>query len=220
MINSYHSKSYEDLQFLITKKEKEPTYYVGAELEVENTSLYYASEHEQYAEEVANILGDMLFDIEEDSSLANDGDSGFEIITNPMSKDFWLNNLDKFKQAFEYLQKSGYTSHDSGRCGLHFHISKQAFGNTQEEIDKKVGKLILIFETYKKELTTFGRRGDYESYSKWLSYSTNINNKAIKSGKILSEINKDKHDRYLAINTTNPNTIEIRFIRGTLRYET
>ena len=140
-----------------------------------------------------------------------------------------------------YLSNMGVTSYENGRCGLHVHISRSAFGRTEEEIDSTVGKLIHL---YNNELGAGGFGGDYvrkvmqrsyQDYCRSLSSGLSedkrtyydfvrqfgvsaINKKVEKI--VFKDISKGYNsNRYIAINLQNENTIEFRQARGTLKLD-
>ena len=211
-IREYHDR---DIPITFKSLENEDTkLYYGFELEVEGTydAKLSCDDMATYIRENYSQL-DLCF--EYDSSLTR----GFEIISQPMTINYINEHKEDFKNMLNDLQENDYTSHNSGHCGLHIHVSRNAFGENDKEQEKNINKLLLFTETYKKELQSFSRRRDY-GYCAFLSNSSSISNERyFKSTKILGEENKNK-GRYQVINTQNANTIEIRVFRGTLRYET
>lgn len=178
--------------------------YFGVELEVESRN----GDDEQ-AEAVALALQEWeeatrntltaepyshgpLFRMEEDGSLS----CGFEIITVPMGLDdhrtFWP----------ALLQRShirGLSSHNSGSCGLHVHVSRASLSNTQ------IARMVcFVNEPNNKALIQAIARRYANGYNKF-------------KNKTLDTCLHDDEDRYEAVNLVNRDTIEFRIFRGTLR---
>lgn len=176
--------------------EDEPIYYRGLELEVEcpRTPAVY---------KVLRKSGYDLFRFENDSSLRN----GFEIITAPMSKQYWqtlgFEALKKLIQKLENASNHQITSWDNGRCGLHIHFNKSDL-NFQEQYE------ILQFMIKNKTFinTISGRKNfKYCKPAVIEYYNIDYQREMI-----------ENTDRRLSINFIN-DTIEFRFYRGTLKTE-
>lgn len=226
IIRGYHCRDI-DLEYKYTEKDLENAngvidnlLYFGFELEVQrrhdNPTIEDMNEDAKYIRRKNRDLG-LCF--QTDGSVSR----GFEIISEPMTFPYIQENKEKFKSITEYLQEKGYSSHDGGSCGLHIHVSRKYFGDTEEEQEKTLRKLLLFTETYKDELARFSRRTNFQ-YCQFTSERYGIEYRSIesrylKSSKVLKDMNKNC-DRYQVINTENRNTIEIRVFRGTLRYET
>jgi hypothetical protein len=109
----------------------------------------------------------------------------------------------------------GYLSHKKGLCGMHIHISRKFFGDTEEDRTSAITKMVLFYQTFWSDCVKFSRRK--ESQLHWCDkYDTDSRDK-------LEGFVKDKHyDRYKAVNLSNTrtDTIEVRLMRGTLKYET
>lgn len=171
-----------------------------------------------------------------DGSLAN----GFEIATHPATLKSHLDpTVFNYKGAFEDLGKLGYTSHESGTCGLHIHINRAFFGNSRQAQNLNAGKMAYLLEKHWPNFVLFSRRKE-EQLDRWARVSKlyaeyrPIEN-AI-DGAPISTGGKDrekgthlrnlvrKHypngQKYVALNTQHQNTFEFRIFRGTLKYET
>ena len=180
-----------------------PPYYIGFELEVENTKHTHSNNNlARFAKNSYPVI------CSRDGSI----DYGFEIVSHPLSYNYIVQNQDKLKYMLEELSNKGCESHNPGTCGLHFHV-------THPHNDDIIDRIILIMETYKQELITFSRRnsGQIESWCKFLS--------DVKEGEDCKSLyfikkNKETSSRYMALNLTNYNTIEFRLFRGTLNFDT
>lgn len=226
IIRSYHTRDL-DLEYKYTEKDLENTngiidnlLYFGFELETQrrndSPTMEDMNEDAKYIRKKHRELG-LCF--QTDGSVRN----GFEIISQPMTFDYIQENKERFKNILDYLQEKGYSSHDGGNCGLHIHVSRKYFGDTEEEQEKTLRKLLLFTETYKDELGRFSRRTSFNycqfTSDRYRTEHSSIESRYLKSSKVLKDMNKDC-DRYQVINTGNRNTIEIRVFRGTLKYET
>ena len=145
-----------------------------------------------------------------DGSLSN----GFELVTHPMTLDYHLNEVD-YLGLFERAVAMGYRSHQSSTCGLHIHVNRSAFGETTEEQEEVIARIVFFVENHWNELLKASRRSEC-SIERWASrygIAENTQNTYKKA--------KERHlGRYVAVNLENYNTIEFRLFRGTLRYPT
>lgn len=124
--------------------------YFGVELEVDE-----GGESDSNAERVLDIAnsGRELIYCKHDGSL-NDG---FEIVTHPMTLDFHENNM-PWAEIMEEAKKMGYLSHQADTCGLHVHVNRTTFGNTENEQEAAIARVLYFFEKFWEELLKFSRR--------------------------------------------------------------
>ena len=110
----------------------------------------------------------------------------------------------------------GYTSHQAGTCGLHVHVSRLAFGETEEQQDTAIARVLYFFEKHWEELLKFSRRTQHQ-LDQWASrYGYKE-----QPMEILDHAKTGYHGgRYTCVNLTNRDTIEFRMFRGTLKYNT
>lgn len=109
----------------------------------------------------------------------------------------------------------GYRSHQTSTCGLHIHVNRSCFGDTQDEQEVVIGHILLFIEQHWNELLKFSRRSEY-SMSRWASrYGYENSAKAI-----LDKAKKGGNGRYAAVNVMNYSTVEFRLFRGTLKHNT
>lgn len=202
-IMSYHGNRGRWEKFK-TAKDNENSYYMGGELEIEHREN--SCENQRNAVEI--IKENINCYLEHDGSL-NYG--GFEIVTQPQTYNYFMDNYEKYKRAFEELVKLGYISHNSSNCGLHFH-----FTAPQENREDIVSRLWLIIETYKEQFEKISRRRNYH-WCHFLSESISKNKRC--NLPKMKLVNKDG-SRYMVINNQNPNTIELRLFKGTLNIDT
>lgn len=180
--------------------------YFGVELEIDG-----AGKDDDYAEEIleiANNDNEHIY-IKSDGSL----DDGMEIVTHPMTLDFHKSYCwaDVMRKAISL----GYRSHNTSTCGLHIHVNRSCLGETREEQDEVISRILFFVEKNWNELLKFSRRSEY-SINRWAArYGFE------KTGKeILDKAKKGNNGRYAAVNLCNYATIEFRLFRGTLKYNT
>lgn len=143
-------------------------------------------------------------------------DEGFEIVTHPMSYNYITKIKNDFRIMMEAAINEGYVSHNAETCGLHIHVSRRFFGECEEQQDLHISKILFLIEKHWNKMVIFSRRTEAQ-LNRWASRyceegeslnSNNILEKAKISG------------RYHAINLENEHTIEFRFFRGTLKFNT
>jgi hypothetical protein len=131
-----------------------------------------------------------------------------------MSIEYHTNEM-PWKDLLQKAVSLGYYSHNTTTCGLHIHCNKTAFGDTLEEQEEPIARIVFFFEKFWDNLLLFSRRSEAQ-VNRW---ATRYGLK--KSPKENLEYAKDKrHGRYVAVNLQNYSTIEFRIFRGTLKYET
>ena len=164
-----------------------------------------------------------LFVCERDSSIGN----GVEIISQPMTWKWFMNHLDTFKELLNLCVESGFDSHTGDLCGLHVHIGREAlcgFDNNNRSLNQNsvITNINYIMERYQNELFKFSRR-TLNSYRHWCSSRTDLidlNGHKFIDKERIGEASNDITDRYYSLNLCNEKTIEFRFLRGTLKWET
>ena len=182
--------------------------FFGVELEIDG-----AGEDSDNAAEIlhiANAEQPMAY-CKHDGSL----DEGFEIVTHPMTLDFHLHGM-PWERIVEEAKKLGYTSHQAGTCGLHVHVNRTAFGNTESAQDAAIARVLFFFEKFWDELLKFSRRtqGQLNQWAARYGYKD-------QPKEILDHAKSGRHaGRYTAVNLTNADTVEFRMFRGTLKHNT
>lgn len=124
--------------------------FFGVELEIDG-----AGEDNDNAAEILHIANaeQPLAYCKHDGSL----DEGFEIVTHPMTLDFHLHGM-PWERIVEEAKKLWYTSHQAGTCGLHVHVNRTAFGNTESSQDAAIARVLFFVEKFWDELPKFSRR--------------------------------------------------------------
>lgn len=149
--------------------------------------------------------------LKEDGSL-NDG---FEIVTHPMSFDY-ASSFD-WKDIMRRVRDAGFRSHDAETCGLHIHVSRDAFGETIDEQDMRIGKVLHFFNKFQHFITKFSRR-TVSQIDSWASFYPT---RALTEDGLKEETKVLKGEgRYFAVNVQPRNTVEFRIFRGTLKVNT
>ncbi len=160
--------------------------YFGCELEV-NWDRGQADKAAQWALDTFNSDGEGHVYLKADGSLT----CGFEIVSHPHS---WP----EAKKLWAQLSNSGpVTSHKSGQCGFHVHVSRKAISALQL-------RKILVF---------INSPGNSELVDKVAQRNNNSYARKIEKG-ITTRLSDD---RYEAVNVTNDSTIEFRIFRGNTR---
>ncbi|MBQ8121949.1 MAG: amidoligase family protein [Ruminococcus sp.] len=180
--------------------------YFGVELEIDQAGK--DSDNADELHTIGNRDADCIY-IKGDGSL----DDGMEIVTHPMSLEYH-----KQFQWDELLKKAiylGYRSHQTSTCGLHVHVNRNCLGDSREDQDETISKILYFVEHHWNELLKFSRRSEY-AMNRWASrYGYESSARAI-----LDKAKKGNNGRYAAVNLMNYNTIEFRMFRGTLKLNT
>jgi hypothetical protein len=120
----------------------------------------------------------------------------------------------------KHLIDNGFRSHDTSTCGLHVHVSRGFFGDTNDEQDLHIAKLIMLIDKFWDKVVIFSRRKS-DTLNRWASKNNIEVADNDMTEVIIDKIKKQKNSgRYKAINLTNLYTIEFRIFRGTLKHET
>jgi hypothetical protein len=184
------------------------TYHTPTTYEKPIDSVLYGIELEVYSPEdtskhdcarsIHEIAQDTGFIVKTETDGSLDHEYGIEIIFAPMSELAWRSQYSRMYQFLKSLQALGCSSHDNGKCGLHIHISRSLKTEKRKTQEKNLKSLVYKNEEFFKLLS---RRNNYE-YCRFPN---------------MYNFRQNKH--YQAVNVENDNTIEIRFFRGTLNYE-
>ena len=185
-----------------------PRYY-GVELELDEGGKI-SSNAASILETAQQNGADTLY-CKHDGSL-NDG---FELVTHPMTLEYHQQKM-PWRAILQECVEQGYLSHQARTCGLHIHVSRRAFGTTEEQQDTCIARILYFFEKHWEELLKFSRRTQRQ-LERW----------AARYGfkeqpmEILDHAKKGYHGgRYTCVNLQNRDTIEFRMFRGTLKYNT
>ena len=190
----------------------EPVFYgegkrfMGVELEIDRGGKSGTNAEQLY--DIANHNEERIY-IKSDGSL-NDG---MEIVTHPMSLAYHKNEF-CWEDILHRCVEMGYRSHQTSTCGLHIHVSRKAFGDTEEQQEEVISRILYFVEAHWNELLNFSRRTE-SSMNRWAArYGYESHPKAI------MDKAKKGCGRYAAVNLCNYHTVEFRLFRGTLKYNT
>ncbi len=180
--------------------------YFGVELEIDIGGR--DSDYAQELLDIANVDDEHIY-IKSDGSL-NDG---IEIVTHPMTLNYHQNfNWDKIMKRAVAL---GYRSHQTSTCGLHIHVNRTSLGQTYDEQEETISRILYFVEHHWNEMLKFSRRSE-SAMNRWASrYGYETSPKAI-----LDKAKKGNYGRYAAVNLCNYHTVEFRLFRGTLKFNT
>lgn len=203
-----HDYGYKPRPYFFPPKERDPEtrLYFGIELEVESVR----GERLDCAQSVQDSLGERVY-LKYDGSLNN----GFEIVTHPHTleafrKDFGFDSFASFRRL-------GLRSWDTDTCGLHVHVSRDAFGipydsrtdNYSEHISSRqtheLRFIKLVYDNEAQVCKLAGRKSGYAHFND--------------KGHLLQKVREQGFDRHTAVNTENDTTLEVRIFKGSLRPE-
>ena len=182
--------------------------YFGVELEIDGAGEDRSNARQLL--ELANRSAQHIY-IKHDGSL----DDGLEIVTHPMTLSYHETQM-PWSSLLSAARAMGYTSHQARTCGLHVHVSREAFGETEEKQDAVIARILYFFEKFWDELLKFSRRTprQLERWAARYGYKEQPRD-------ILEHAKKGCHGgRYTCVNLQNPDTVELRVFRGSLRYST
>ena len=188
-----HDYSYKPTPNFIRGSNDKKDMFFGCELEV---NVGYDFDIEDKASKILSLMNESKEDrvyIKSDSSVGR----GFEIVTHPHSYEeackLWA---DRWSESIE-----GITSHASGNCGFHVHVSRRSLTNMH------IQKIIVLINAPENGhlIRTIAQR-DCTSYA------------VLKQDKRIGHCSHSE-DRYEAVNLQNRNTIEFRIFRGNTRKE-
>lgn len=193
--------------------DKNERLFFGLELEMEfGRGLTTASEYAHQLEALE------LAYLKHDGSLNN----GFEVVTHPMSHDFYKNQATELFDVIEGLRTTHQASSwGTGRCGVHIHISRTGF-NGGAHMHRFLN---LVYSNQQFYEALAGR-----SSSRWAKFDD-----VDRGGNLIQDneghiyrtnmyrsfkekiSNGRQSDRYSAVNTQNHATLELRIFRGTTK---
>lgn len=182
--------------------------YMGVELEIDDGGESSSNAKELLS--IANRSHEHIY-CKHDGSL----EEGFEIVTHPMTLDYHREGM-AWADILHKAVAMGYKSHQAGTCGLHVHVNRNAFGNTEDEQEACIARVLYFFEKHWEELLKFSRRTQRQ-LDRWAArYGYKEQPR-----EILEHAKKGYHGgRYTCVNLQNDSTIEFRMFRGTLKLNT
>jgi len=181
-------------------------YFFGVEWELMLRHGY----SDDHARELRDILGDRAY-FEDDCTV------DFECIFQPHTFEELVNS-EEIKRAFEYA-KEHMMNDDCEESGLHVHVSRTAFGDTEEEQDDNIAKLIVLHtKGYAYDmLKKLSRRTDHSA--RWARGFSKGENKDATLEYAKQYVKYRDNDHNVAINCGNRATVEFRLGAGTVDYD-
>ena len=201
VILSYHSGNPDGLKFHGTPEYSFINGYIGGELEV--TGL-----DDRAAADILEACGGYDFcHFEHDCSV-----DGAEIIFQPRTIEAWEAARPAVNSMYDILTEYGCTS--EGGNGFHIHISRTAFGATNEEQADAIAKFMRLFsdDNFLRCCQVAGCTS--EDARDW---ARNCNEYSKEEQKRIAE--RCGGNRYIAVNVTNRNTVEVRLGRSTMDFD-
>lgn len=181
--------------------------YLGIELETEEDDA------QNMAESI--VGGRDEFYCKKDGSI-----DGAEIVSHPCTPAHHLGS-GMWEEAVGVCKRYHATSHDNGNCGMHVHISRRYFGGYGDSVTGAY-KLYRLISTFSDEWVKFSRRtsGEIRSWCRIAQpdeYCIDLSDSLVSKAHAYACFGKT---RYVAVNTCNSSTIEVRLWRGSLNMET
>ncbi|MGI5213336.1 hypothetical protein [Plantactinospora sp. CA-290183] len=164
--------------------------YLGLEIEVETPY----NRDQACAQLVHDRLGDIGY-LKNDSSIGN---SGFEVVTHPMSYQWALDNCPW--QFLDQLRAAGCAA--TRRTGLHVHVSRDAFVSPSH-----VYRWMKFIYRNQQQVITLARRKSPQ----WAAFTDDDRRAVVDYAK-----GTRGYARYRAINTGNEDTFELRIFASSL----
>lgn len=183
--------------------------FFGVELEIDGGGE--SGRNAELLLSCANSSGQERMYAKHDGSLEN----GIELVTHPMSLEYHLNEM-AWPAVLAEARALGYCSHKATTCGLHVHVSRDAFGISEREQDAAIARVLYFVEKNWLELLQFSRRTQrqLERWAARYGYKE-------QPREILDHAKKGYHGgRYTCVNLENDSTVEFRIFRGTLKLNT
>jgi hypothetical protein len=138
----------------------------------------------------------------------NDGslDNGFEIVSHPLSWQWLQENNGHWNTLLGRVLKGGFRSFETTTCGMHVHLSANAFVGSAH-----LYKFLRLFLEEQDMILTISGRSSLAALTRWAAFD-DTNRGIIYKAKNKRNIG----NRYSAVNLQNRHTVEIRVFRGTL----
>jgi hypothetical protein len=208
-----HDYSYRpDLIFHTTNNEER--LYFGMEIELECRDGRY---------EPAEYAGNRLeqYDL---AYLKSDGslNDGFEIVTHPMTHDFFKNEATEFWDTLATLRdRYKVMTWGASTTGIHIHISRTGFNGGAHM--HRFLNLVYSNEGLFSQIAgrSSSRWAKFDDVMEAVSYRDEFGNRSYKTYRGFSKkINDGRNtDRYSAVNTQNRDTLELRIFKSTTKPE-
>jgi hypothetical protein len=185
--------------------------YIGLELETEiraGSTLILES---------ASVVKERVPEVylKQDSSINSSGWDGYEIVSHPLSFNYWQNNMQHFWDTMDTLREDYKArSWDTQSCGIHIHLSRKGFKSGAH-----MHRWINFIYSNAVDVSKFaGRKGSrYAQFNDVYKYDDYGRPYYTLKDKVSSR--SSFTERYSAVNTQNNYTLELRIFRGTTKPE-
>jgi hypothetical protein len=155
--------------------------------------------------------------------LKSDGslNCGFEIVTHPMSHDYYKNEVPELYDVLDTLRGSyGVKSWGTSTCGVHVHISRTGF-NGGAHMHRFLNLVYSNQDFYEvmagRSSDRWAKFSDVE-HASWIGRDADGNRTYKYSRSFNDKVLNGRHtDRYSAVNTQNTHTLEMRIFKGSTR---
>lgn len=191
---------------LIFPYQYNPKPFCYCNLPNEKTKLYFGIELEiEDRKDVKwhTIIGDLpeFVYCKSDGSLSN----GFEIVSHPATFN-WLKHHKTEWDKILSLRQKGFASQETNTCGMHIHLSKNAFSNCH------LYKFMRFIYRNKSFVKQISQRDSVQELERWASLKET---KHITARRAKNKCNA-YCDRHIGINLLREKSVEIRIFKGTL----
>lgn len=182
--------------------------YLGVELEIDNGDDRYVC-----AEKI--LAASPMVYCKSDGSLVK----GVEIVSHPATLGYHMNDLN-WRGIMRACRSEHFVSHNTRTCGLHVHVGRRFFGESQAEQDLHIAKVVMLVNRfYDSHVVPFSRRKTFSYCAKGTALGvTKDDSSEVISYKLRRK--REGEGRMVAVNLQNTSTIEFRIFRGTLKLET
>ena len=194
----------DDTEYLFKVPEDCKELLFGVELEIDGG--YSASD---VAEALCSVHDDIY--CKRDGSL---GDDGVEIVTHPCTLEYHM-DLMGWESICKIAKDKDYRSHDTRTCGLHVHVGRRQLGETKEERENTIAKIVILVDRHWAAMKQFSRRRENQLNNWAKAPELGMENHRY-SESTLKTAALYNHTRYAAVNLGNRSTIEFRLFNGSL----
>lgn len=192
--------------------------FLGVELECDVGDEYDEEKIYNAIEKIADDYSDRLY-CKRDSSLSDIG--GAEFVSHPCSLKYHMKEFG-WDNILKTLLDGTLRGHDAkNSAGIHVHMDRRYFGDTQEIQDLNIAKLMLVMSKfYNSHIIKFSRRKE-ESALRWCADVGMTMDSTDDEHTVIDKMKKCKdRGRYQCINLCNFKTLEFRIFRSTLNRNT
>jgi hypothetical protein len=192
------SKQREDHEYLNSSSRRARELYLGVELEISTggSGLNVA--------QVLSRLREMPLWMywKHDGSISE----GFEMVTMPISWGYLQETAaGHFRTMCKQLMLMDISSYDSRQCGIHVHLSRNAFSRLH------LYKFLRLWYGHLNLTRKLSRR-PLPELERWANPTT------LENWAILARDGRQRSPKYSAVNLLHKNSIELRIFNGTLRF--